>query len=157
MLKSIAGNHALTTIAYYGVATNLVLYLTQILHEGNSSAAANYSNWLGTSYLTSLIGAFLGDAYWGRYRTAIIFSAINLSVSSTSSLTPLKKRFARLKPSNWFHYSQEWPGRDSIEQLQEGYSIWELKLHASVYEIDHNKLGVLADEPPPVMSKVLNL
>ncbi|XP_024380518.1 protein NRT1/ PTR FAMILY 8.1 [Physcomitrium patens] len=75
----ILGNHALTTIAYYGVATNLVLYLTQILHEGNSSAAANYSNWLGTSYLTSLIGAFLGDAYWGRYRTAIIFSAINLS------------------------------------------------------------------------------
>lgn len=76
------GNHILTTISYYGVATNLVLYLTQVLHEGNSSAAANYSNWLGTSYLMSLVGAFLGDAYWGRYWTAIVFSTINLFVSS---------------------------------------------------------------------------
>lgn len=79
------GNHILATTAYYGVATNLVLYLTQIFHEGNSSAAANYSNWLGTSYLTSLIGAFLSDAYWGRYWTAIIFSTINLFVSSSCS------------------------------------------------------------------------
>lgn len=79
---SCTGNHFLTTIAYYGVATNLVLYLTQVLHEGNSAAAANYSNWLGTSFLTSLIGAFLGDAYWGRYWTAIVFATINLFVSS---------------------------------------------------------------------------
>jgi hypothetical protein len=80
-----AGNHILTTTASYGVATNLVLYLTQVLHEGNSTAAENYSNWLGTSYLTSLIGAFLSDAYWGRYWTAIIFSTINLFVSSSCS------------------------------------------------------------------------
>ncbi|KAK9277275.1 hypothetical protein L1049_006815 [Liquidambar formosana] len=63
-------------LAYYGIATNLVTYLTNKLHEGNVSAATNVTTWAGTCYLTPLIGAILADAYWGRYWTIAVFSTI---------------------------------------------------------------------------------
>ena len=34
----------------------------------------------GTCYLTPLLGAWLADSYWGRYRTIIVFSLIYLAV-----------------------------------------------------------------------------
>jgi hypothetical protein len=63
-------------LAYYGIAKNLVTYLTRKLHEGNVSAARNVTTWQGTCYLTPLIGAILADSYWGRYWTIAVFSAI---------------------------------------------------------------------------------
>nr|GMD46809.1 protein NRT1/ PTR FAMILY 8.3-like [Ipomoea batatas] len=63
-------------LAYYGIGINLVSYLTKYLHEGNASAATNITTWAGTCYLTPLIGAFLADAYWGRYWTIAAFSTI---------------------------------------------------------------------------------
>ncbi|KAJ7568545.1 hypothetical protein O6H91_01G037000 [Diphasiastrum complanatum] len=62
-----------STLAYAGTVTNLVVYLTDKLHESNASAASNVNNWTGAVYLCSLIGAFFGDAYWGRYLSSVIF------------------------------------------------------------------------------------
>ncbi|OMO72598.1 Proton-dependent oligopeptide transporter family [Corchorus olitorius] len=72
----ILGNECCERLAYYGIATNLVSYLTKKLHEGNVSAARNVTTWQGTCYLTPLIGAVLADAYWGRYWTIAAFSTI---------------------------------------------------------------------------------
>ncbi|GAA0155637.1 transporter [Lithospermum erythrorhizon] len=72
----ILGNECCERLAYYGIATNLVNYLTKKLHEGNVSAARNVTTWQGTCYLTPLIGAVLADAYWGRYWTIAVFSII---------------------------------------------------------------------------------
>ncbi|XP_057419628.1 protein NRT1/ PTR FAMILY 8.3-like isoform X1 [Lotus japonicus] len=72
----ILGNECCERLAYYGIATNLVTYLTRILHEGNVSAARNVTTWQGTCYLTALIGAVLADSYWGRYWTIAVFSTI---------------------------------------------------------------------------------
>ncbi|XP_010246838.1 PREDICTED: protein NRT1/ PTR FAMILY 8.3-like [Nelumbo nucifera] len=72
----ILGNECSERLAYYGIATNLVTYLTNKLHEGNASAARNVTTWQGTCYLAPLIGAVLADAYWGRYRTIAVFSTI---------------------------------------------------------------------------------
>ncbi|GAA0151456.1 transporter [Lithospermum erythrorhizon] len=72
----ILGNECCERLAYYGIATNLVNYLTKKLHEGNVSAARNVTTWQGTCYLTPLIGAVLADAYWGRYWTIAAFSII---------------------------------------------------------------------------------
>ncbi|KAJ7954460.1 protein NRT1/ PTR FAMILY 8.3-like [Quillaja saponaria] len=74
-------------LAYYGIAANLVSYLTHKLHEGNISAARNVTIWQGTCYLTPLIGAFLADAYWGRYWTIAVFSAIYFIGMCTLSLS----------------------------------------------------------------------
>ncbi|KAL6883237.1 hypothetical protein ACP4OV_010651 [Aristida adscensionis] len=63
-------------MAYYGVASNLVTYLTERLHQGTVQAANNVTNWSGTVFLTPLVGAFLADAYLGRYWTFVAGSAV---------------------------------------------------------------------------------
>ncbi|CAA0842486.1 Protein NRT1/ PTR FAMILY 7.3 [Striga hermonthica] len=81
-------NQGLCTLAFYGVGVNLVLFLTRVIGQDNSSAANDVSKWTGTVYLFSLLGAFLSDSYWGRYKTCAIFQAIfvvglvSLSLSS---------------------------------------------------------------------------
>ncbi|KAL5554163.1 hypothetical protein UlMin_041564 [Ulmus minor] len=72
----VLGTECCERLAYYGIGINLVTYLTKQLHEGNVSAARNVTTWSGTCYLTPLIGAILADAYWGRYWTIAVFSAI---------------------------------------------------------------------------------
>ncbi|GLJ38921.1 hypothetical protein SUGI_0793420 [Cryptomeria japonica] len=91
----ILGNECCERLAYYGINTNLVTYLTTVLHQGNATAAKNVTTWSGTCYLTALLGAVLADAYWGRYWTIAVFSSIyfvgmaTLTVSaSVSALQP---------------------------------------------------------------------
>lgn len=72
----ILGTECCERLAYYGIATNLVSYLTNNMHEGNVSAARNVTTWAGTCYLAPLIGAVVADAYWGRYWTIAAFSTI---------------------------------------------------------------------------------
>ncbi|KAJ3680655.1 hypothetical protein LUZ60_016933 [Juncus effusus] len=69
-------NQALATLAFFGMSVNLVLFLTRVLHQTNMDAANNVSKWTGTVYMFSLIGAFLSDSYWGRYKTCAIFQII---------------------------------------------------------------------------------
>ncbi|KAJ3670344.1 hypothetical protein LUZ60_010668 [Juncus effusus] len=76
-------------LAYYGINRNLVTYLTKELHETNLEAAKTVSLWTGTCLLTTLLGAFLSDSYWGNYRTIIIFGGIYLIGMVTLSLSTL--------------------------------------------------------------------
>ncbi|XP_047341733.1 protein NRT1/ PTR FAMILY 7.3 [Impatiens glandulifera] len=69
-------NQGLATLAFFGVGVNLVLFLTRVLQQDNAEAANNVSKWTGTVYIFSLVGAFLSDSYWGRYKTCVIFQAI---------------------------------------------------------------------------------
>ncbi|KAF3340473.1 protein NRT1/ PTR FAMILY 7.3-like isoform X1 [Carex littledalei] len=69
-------NQGLATLAFFGVSVNLVLFLTRVLHQSNEDAANNVSKWTGTVYMFSLIGAFLSDSYWGRYKTCAVFQVI---------------------------------------------------------------------------------
>lgn len=73
-------------MAYYGVASNLVMYLTERLHQGTVEAANNVTNWSGTVFLTPLLGAFLADAYLGRYWTFVAGSAVYLMVRTIRSM-----------------------------------------------------------------------
>ncbi|KAL9668969.1 hypothetical protein QQ045_006510 [Rhodiola kirilowii] len=81
-------NQGLATLAFFGVGVNLVLFLTRVLHQDNAKAANSVSKWTGTVYIFSLVGAFLSDSYWGRYKTCAIFQVIfviglvSLSISS---------------------------------------------------------------------------
>ncbi|XP_049397996.1 protein NRT1/ PTR FAMILY 8.3-like [Solanum stenotomum] len=83
----ILGNECCEHLAFYGIALNLVTYLTKKLHEGNVSAARNVTTWQGTCYLTPLIGAVLADAYWGRYQTIATFSIIYFMGMCTLTLS----------------------------------------------------------------------
>ncbi|KAD6119762.1 hypothetical protein R6Q59_025770 [Mikania micrantha] len=72
----ILGNECCERLAYYGMSTNLLLYFKNNLHQHSATASKNLSNWSGTCYITPLIGAFVADAYLGRYWTIAIFSII---------------------------------------------------------------------------------
>ncbi|XP_076931780.1 protein NRT1/ PTR FAMILY 8.2-like [Bidens hawaiensis] len=72
----ILGNECCERLAYYGMSTNLVNYLSDRLNQGNVRASTNVANWAGTCYATPLLGAFLADAYFGRYWTIASFSVI---------------------------------------------------------------------------------
>ncbi|GAB4833957.1 hypothetical protein Ancab_032204 [Ancistrocladus abbreviatus] len=72
----ILGNECCERLAYYGINTNLVNYLKYRLNQSNVVAVNNVTSWSGTCYVTPLIGAFLADAYLGRYWTIATFSIV---------------------------------------------------------------------------------
>lgn len=65
-------------LAYYGLSTNLVVYL-QKLGLTSIQAAIWVSVFSGSCYLTPLFGGYLSDAKWGRYRT-ILYSSMTYLV-----------------------------------------------------------------------------
>jgi len=81
----------LESIAYSGIALNLVVYLGTVLHGTTASNAANVDAWNGATFLTPVLGAFLADTYWGKYKTAaisIIFYVVGLLIITTSAVIP---------------------------------------------------------------------
>lgn len=69
-------------MAYYGISSNLILYLTKKLHQGTVTASNNVTNWVGTIWITPILGAYVADAHLGRYWTFVIASTIYISVST---------------------------------------------------------------------------
>lgn len=74
----IIGYELFERMAYYGISTNLVVYLTNKLHQGTVESSNNISNWGGSVWLMPLAGAYIADAYLGRYLTFVIASCIYL-------------------------------------------------------------------------------
>ncbi|KAI7835665.1 hypothetical protein COHA_010404, partial [Chlorella ohadii] len=74
----ILGNEFCERLAFYGLSTNLIVYLTHVMGEENGFAAIQLNLFEGTCYLTPLLGAWLADSAWGRYKTILIFSGIYL-------------------------------------------------------------------------------
>ncbi|XP_031372138.1 protein NRT1/ PTR FAMILY 5.2-like [Punica granatum] len=72
--------------AYWGIASNLVMYLSTKLHQGTVTSSSNVTDWVGATWLTPIIGAYIADAYLGRYWTFMIGSAIYLSGMSLLTL-----------------------------------------------------------------------
>ncbi|XP_059627000.1 protein NRT1/ PTR FAMILY 8.1-like [Cornus florida] len=63
---------------------NLVLYFKHRLHQHSATTSKNDLNWSRTYYITPLIGAFLADAYLGRYWTIACFSIIYVIVTENT-------------------------------------------------------------------------
>ncbi|GMP77554.1 hypothetical protein CsSME_00033799 [Camellia sinensis var. sinensis] len=77
----------LERMSYCGIASNLILYFTTKLHQGTVSAANNVTNWVGTTWITPILGAYIADAHLGRYWTFVIASAIYLMGMSLLTLS----------------------------------------------------------------------
>lgn len=72
--------------AYYGVAGNLITYLTKVMGEPTVTAARNVNVWSGVSTILPVGGAFVADAYLGRYVTILYSTFIYILVRSFSIL-----------------------------------------------------------------------
>ena len=53
-----------------------MLYLTREMGETPAAASIQVMVFEGTCYLTPLLGAWLADSSWGRYKTILFFSMI---------------------------------------------------------------------------------
>ncbi|KAG7628426.1 MFS transporter superfamily [Arabidopsis thaliana x Arabidopsis arenosa] len=65
-------------LSYFGISTNLVVYLTTILHQDLKMAVKNTNYWSGVTTLMPLLGGFVADAYLGRYGTVLLATTIYL-------------------------------------------------------------------------------
>ncbi|KAL5759172.1 hypothetical protein ACOSP7_017696 [Xanthoceras sorbifolium] len=85
----IFANEICEKLAVVGFNTNMISYLTTQMHMPLTKAANTLTNFGGTSSLTPLIGAFLADAYAGRFWTILLASIIyqigmiSLTISAT--------------------------------------------------------------------------
>ncbi|XP_050231798.2 protein NRT1/ PTR FAMILY 8.1-like [Mercurialis annua] len=54
----------------------MVAYLVLEMRQSLPDAATHVTNWIGAAYVLTLFGAFLADAYLGRFKTIILFSCV---------------------------------------------------------------------------------
>ncbi|RHN68324.1 putative proton-dependent oligopeptide transporter family, major facilitator superfamily [Medicago truncatula] len=68
-------------VSFFGIAANLISYLTKVMHEDLKTAAKDVNYWSGTTTLMPLIGGFLADAYTGRFPMILFSSLVYLLVN----------------------------------------------------------------------------
>eukprot|EP00252_Welwitschia_mirabilis_P005412 TRINITY_DN15892_c0_g1_i3.p1 TRINITY_DN15892_c0_g1~~TRINITY_DN15892_c0_g1_i3.p1 ORF type:complete len:569 (-),score=88.09 TRINITY_DN15892_c0_g1_i3:92-1798(-) len=83
-------------MTYFGISSNLIIYLTSVMHLGVKMAAKEVNNWTGVTTCVPLVGGFLADAYFGRYWMVLISTVIYLLglilLTLTVSLKDMKPR-----------------------------------------------------------------
>jgi peptide/histidine transporter 3/4 len=67
-------------MAFYGVASNLVVYLTTQLREATVPSVCDVNNWTGAIWMTPIAGAYVAETFLGRFCTFTISSLIYLAV-----------------------------------------------------------------------------
>ncbi|KAG9149838.1 hypothetical protein Leryth_026651 [Lithospermum erythrorhizon] len=70
----ILGALAFENIATFALSVNLITYLNGVMHFNIADAANQLTNFIGTSYILTILIAFLADTYVGRFK-AVFFSA----------------------------------------------------------------------------------
>ncbi|MCL7037472.1 hypothetical protein MKW94_029837 [Papaver nudicaule] len=78
-------------LSYFVISTNLMVYLTKVVHQDLKTAAKNVNYWSGVTTMMPLLGGFLADAYFGRFSMVLISSTIyvlGLVLLTMSELIP---------------------------------------------------------------------
>eukprot|EP01018_Ginkgo_biloba_P013867 Gb_10295 [translate_table: standard] len=65
-------------MAFVANALNLVTYFHGVMYYDLADSANTLTNFMGTSFLLSLFGAFISDTYVSRLKTVIIFACLEL-------------------------------------------------------------------------------
>ncbi|CAJ1863285.1 unnamed protein product [Sphenostylis stenocarpa] len=84
-------------ICQSGISSNLITYLTKVMHEDLKTATKNVNNWKGATTLITIIGGVVADAYTGRFHM-VLFSSI-VYIKGLSLLT-MSQFIPSLKPCN---------------------------------------------------------
>ncbi|CAN8239149.1 unnamed protein product [Cochlearia groenlandica] len=83
----ILGNETLERLGTIGLLSNFMVYLTRVFHLEQVDASNVINIWSGFTNLTPLIGAFISDAYVGRFKTIAFASFATLLGLVTLTLT----------------------------------------------------------------------
>jgi POT family proton-dependent oligopeptide transporter len=75
-IKYIVWNEAGERYSYYGMRSILVIFLVQYFMMQKSDATADYHIFAGACYLFPVLGAYISDRFWGKYKTIITLSIV---------------------------------------------------------------------------------
>lgn len=86
-MSYILGNETFERLATIGLVANLMVYLRTQLHMSLVSATNLLNIWSGVTNFAPLFGAFISDAYVGRFRTIAVASFASFLGMVTLTLT----------------------------------------------------------------------
>ncbi|KAI3705098.1 hypothetical protein L1987_75330 [Smallanthus sonchifolius] len=72
-------------LSYFSMASNLITYLTKVMHQDLTTAAKTVNCWAGVTTSMPLLGGFIADAYAGRFLMIWLSSLIYLMVATSST------------------------------------------------------------------------
>ncbi len=75
-IKYIVGNEACERYSYYGMRSILTVFMIQVLLFQEAKATSVYHLFAGVCYLTPLLGAWISDRIWGKYKTILYLSLV---------------------------------------------------------------------------------
>ncbi|CAH2033921.1 unnamed protein product [Thlaspi arvense] len=119
----IIGVEVAERFAYVGISCNLISYLTGPLGQSTATAAVNVNTWSGTASTLPVLGAFVADAYLGRYRTILVASLIYVLVGQGGH-----------KPCVQAFGADQFDSEDPKERIARGsfFNWWFLSLSAGI-------------------------
>ncbi|KAI3456099.1 hypothetical protein Pfo_012762 [Paulownia fortunei] len=91
----ILGAFTFENMATLALAVNLVTYFTGVMHFNIADAANQLTNYMGTSYILTLLVAFLADTYVGRFKAVLLATSIEFL---GLGLLALQAHYPKLKP-----------------------------------------------------------
>ncbi|XWS36612.1 hypothetical protein CRYUN_Cryun20dG0099800 [Craigia yunnanensis] len=68
----------LENMVFLSNATNFVAYFLMSMHYPAAESANMVTNFMGTSFLLTIFGGFIGDSFFTRFKTFIIFCTLEL-------------------------------------------------------------------------------
>ncbi|KAI3495389.1 hypothetical protein L1887_37726 [Cichorium endivia] len=91
----VVATFAFENMANLALAVNLVFYFNTVMHYDIADAANHLTNFMGTSYILSILMAVLADTYIGRFRTVLIAAFVEFL---GLSLLTLQAHYPKFKP-----------------------------------------------------------
>lgn len=79
-MSPVAAPFGFENMATLALAVNLTTYFNVVMHLELADAANELTNFLGTSYILSILVAILADTYIGRYKAVLIGGCLELVV-----------------------------------------------------------------------------
>lgn len=78
-----AATVAFENMANLALAVNLITYFNGVMHFNLADGANDLTNLLGTSYILTIIVAFLADTYLGRFKAVLVSTFLEFLVCFT--------------------------------------------------------------------------
>jgi|CXWL01.1.fsa_nt_gi POT family proton-dependent oligopeptide transporter len=75
-IKYIVGNEACERFSYYGMRAILTVFMVSQLAMPKNEATAVYHYFVSACYFTPLLGAWISDRFWGKYKTIMTLSIV---------------------------------------------------------------------------------
>lgn len=75
-IQYIVWNEACERYSYYGMRSILVIFLVSYLGIERFEATSDYHIFAGACYLFPVLGAYISDRFWGKYKTIINLSIV---------------------------------------------------------------------------------